>query len=118
MYIGKSLLSTCIIVHNVRRSQALSYSTEDDVFRTSRSRVRGTGECEKHHPRPSTCLALSCVRYFIQGKDVFYVFLGVWYNIRKLGNIWGGDFYCTWTVKPMNCACASACKVCFTVQVR
>ena len=32
----------------------------------------------------------------------------VWYNISKSWNIWGGDFYRTWTVKLMNCACANA----------
>ena len=41
----------------------------------------------------------------------------VWYNISISGNIWGGNFYRTWTVKLMNCACASAGKVSFTVQV-
>ena len=31
----------------------------------------------KHRPRPSTRLALRCIRYFMQGKDVFRVIPGV-----------------------------------------
>ena len=42
----------------------------------------------------------------------------VWNNSSKSKNIWGGDFYRTWTAKLMNCACASAVRVSFTVQVR
>ena len=64
-------LSRYVIVHYVTRNQVVSYSAENDVFRTSRSGVRGVDEYEKHHPRPSTRLALSCTRYFMQGKDIF-----------------------------------------------
>ena len=54
----------------------------------------------------------------MEGKDVFRFIPGVFGNIRKSGKIWGGDFYRTWTVKLMNCACANADKAIFTVQIR
>ena len=106
-------------IHYVTRIQALPYSAEDDVFHTSRSGARGAGEYEKHRPRPSTRFALSCIQYFMQGKDVFCIIPRVFG--KTLANWWifgVGIFYRTWTVKLMNCACASASKVSFTIQVR
>ena len=55
---------------------------------------------------------------FIQGKDVFRVIPGLFGNISKSGNIWGGDFYRTWTVKLTLPALAHAQFMSFTVQVR
>ena len=43
-----------LIVNYVTRSQALPYSAEDDIFRT----------------KPRARFTLSCIRYFMQGKDV------------------------------------------------
>ena len=55
--------------------------------------------------------------HFMQRKHVFHVTPGLFGNIRKSGNIWGGDFNRTCMVKLMNCACASTGKVSFIVQV-
>ena len=54
----------------------------------------------------------------MQQKHVFRVVLGLFDNISKSGNIWGGDFYCAWTVKLTLPALAHAQFMSFTVQVR
>ena len=54
----------------------------------------------------------------MQRKHAFRVIPGLFGNIRKSGNILGGDFYRTWTVKLMNYACTSAGKVSFTIQIQ
>ena len=58
------------------------------------------------------------VNYFMQRKHVFRVILGLFDNISKSGNIWGRDFYCTWTVKLTLPALPHAQFTSFTVQVR
>ena len=58
------------------------------------------------------------VKCFMQRKHIFHVIPGLFGNISKSGNIWGGDFYRTWTVKLILPALADAQFMSFTVQVR
>ena len=53
----------------------------------------------------------------MQRKHVFRVIPGLFGNM-KLGNIWGGEFYRTWTVKLTLPALAYTQFMSFTVQVR
>ena len=54
----------------------------------------------------------------MQRKHIFRVIPGVFGNISKSGNIWGGDFYHTRTVKLTLPAMAHAQFMSLTVQVR
>ena len=86
--------NSSIIEHYVTRSQALPSSAE-----------KALGS------------KLHTILYAREGRFLRHSG-SVWYNISKSGNIWGGDFYCTWTVKLVNCAGARAGKVSFTAHVR
>ena len=48
----------------------------------------------------------------------FHVIPGLFDNIRKSGNIWGGDFYRSWTVKLTLPALTLEQFMSFNVQVR
>ena len=74
------LPQSILIVHYVTRSQALLSSAEYAL---------GSN--------------LHTILYVKEGRYSHYSG-SVGYNISKLGNVWGGDFYRTWTVKLMNCA--------------
>ena len=54
----------------------------------------------------------------MQRKHVFRVITGLFGNISKSRNIWGGDFYRTWTVKLTLPELAHAQFMSFSVQAR
>ena len=54
----------------------------------------------------------------MQRKHVFSVVPGLFGNISKSRNIWGGDFHRTWTVKVTLLALGYVQFISITVQVR
>ena len=58
------------------------------------------------------------INIFMQRKHVFRLITRLFANISKSGNIWGGNFYRSWTVKLTLPALVHAQFMSFTVQIR